>query len=295
MNGNIATRQDSKTGGLLTTLLLASLLVMLVGCGQSSVQQKQSPDTNTLPALSWRFVSLPNGAPFAGTNGFAVSPVNGMDACACMPGSNSDYAVWKTEDAAATWQQVSSVSPVTPLAITSCDVVADQRNQNALALIFSWGAGAEGTLGSVSFYSSDTGQHWQQLPTGLQPMEIATLGQTTYAILAFAAKGSTTGTQSGFVVSHDNLSAWQEINPASLTPHEAVSEFWVGSSSADLLLSASSSAATGGLLFHSTDAGQNWISLPSAGVWQSSLADWSEKSDAWSICTMSGVATGFVQ
>lgn len=296
MNGNIATRQGSKTGGLPTALLLASLLVMLVGCGQSSVQQKQSHAISTPPALSWRFVMLPNGAPFAGGNGFAVSPVNGMDAWACMPGSGSHYAVWKTQDAAATWQQVSSVSPVTPLAITGCDVVVDQRNQNALALIFSWGAGADGTLGSVSFYSNDNAQHWRQLPTGFQPKEIATLGQTTYAMLAFAAKGSTTLSQSGFVVSHDNLSTWQQVNPASLTPHEAVSQFWVGASPADLLLSVSNSTGTGSsLLFHSTDAGQNWTSLPDARVWQSSLADWSEKSDGWFICTMSVVATGFVE
>jgi hypothetical protein len=294
------TGQNQHDGRRIGGMLLLLLLMALAGCSHAPASVVGATRTpTTVPTLAWQFVTLPNGAPVAGANGFAVSPVHGTIVWACLPGNGASYTIWQSHDAAASWMQIHVVAPVTPLPVTGCQVIADQSDVDALALVFTWGAGADGTLGSVSFYSDNGGAQWQQLTSGLQITEVATLGQMTYAILVATDPGlGYTGkvVSRGLVVSTDGLHSWQTINPPGVVVTNGASQFWIGATSADLMVSAPNTTE-GGLLFQSTDAGEQWtaLPLPAAQAGLASLAIWREQASGWFICSMSGVGSGFMQ
>lgn len=265
---------------------LALLTLSLAGCGAGSAGGQTQPHATATPVkpLSWQVISLPGGAGIGGTTGFAVSPANGRAAWACEQGSGASFIFWRSQDAAATWSQVSTLTPKAPLPITNCTLLADQNTADGVAAIFTWGSGEAGTLASKSYYSSDGGQHWTRLPGSMQLLQVATVGHSTYALLHDTAATSPTNPALGLVSSADDLNTWQSVGPTALASNDGVAQFWVAPNTADELLAATND----GLLFHSQNAGAQWTAIPSSQQSgqhaQVQLAQWQPQQHDWLYC-----------
>src|SRR5579859_6175152 len=203
-------------------------LLALAGCGATgraapsaahatatATAGQPRPAASPGQTLAWRQVALPAGVDLTSGASYAASPVDGNAAWLCAPASASDFAFWVTSDAGSSWRQVSTLAPATAQPSRSCTLVADQADPRTLVAVFSWGSGADGSLRSMSYVSTDGGAHWRPLPGDIQTMEVATAGATTYAILIDTAANPATQ-QSGLVVSGDGLRSWHAIRPGSL-------------------------------------------------------------------------------
>lgn len=240
------------------------------------------------PALTWHQVTLPRGVNLQNAR-LAISPVEGRDAWICSPSDTGSFVIWATQDGAATWQQVGTLSPSTPEPASRCAVIADQADPRSLALGISWGAGADGTLASMTYYSTDggtdwrpiSGPHWATISDfGLN--EISTVRGTTYAILQ---PSMTSQAASMLVVSSDGLRSWRAIRPEALPLNDGFFRFWV-KPSGDQLFAATYSDT----LWESTDGGANWSRVSTPNL-QTTLGTWLPQANQWMFCGWAGGST----
>jgi len=287
-------RLDARSGVRVMALVIA---LTLAGCGgasspgalaghtsgQTTTQASATPAP--IPTLPWRKISLPVGLN-PHTVGFAFSPVNGRIAWACAPqSSGGSYRIWRTQDAAATWQPVGIITPNTPLPPSNCYLTADQNDINSIDAMFPWGVenipANSGPSGDTAYISSDGGSTWTPLPGGFVVDHMATIAGVTYATLIDTAHND----HQDFVVSANHLVSWHSILPPTQTPPPD-SIFWAAPSG-ELLWAAMNS----GVLYHSSNGGASWATVP-APAGQSvevTVAQWSAGS--WLFCGSQMVAT----
>lgn len=274
----------------LTTLALA-LALLLSACGggktNGALQRSSAPKatpTVAIPQLSWRKITTPIDLTHGGVS-MGVSPVNGRDAWICGDGASAgQFLIWRTQDAGATWSQVSSLSPVAPpptAVSTACSVIPDQNVATSVAI---WlptanpSATPGPTSSALAYYSSDGGITWTQMPHNWWIDQVATSGATTYALV------NDLGHQSDVNVfaSSDRFTTWRAVNPTAQEWAQNPPILWVAPDSSDALLSTNYQNQ----LFHSTDGGQTWTqtiaqSDQAAGA---QLAVWRGQNGGWLIC-----------
>jgi hypothetical protein len=173
------------------------LIAILAGTFFTYFRAPRRPVTATVPALTWRQATLPNGFVLPVPNGnqddaFAISPADGQRAWACMPdpGQPGAIAVWATHDAAKTWRQVSALAPQLPAPPQWCELMPDQYD--AHTLITALGRDPCRTCGlqpyMMSWLSTDDGATWQALPGESGLFEEATNNGTIYALVGDPTK-----------------------------------------------------------------------------------------------------------
>jgi hypothetical protein len=102
-------------GGVpLTMLALTLILAACSGAASSphalaNAPKSATPTAAPIPHLNWRKIPLPIDLTHGGVS-MSVSPVNGRDAWICGDGAAAgQFIIWRTQDAGATWKQVSSL------------------------------------------------------------------------------------------------------------------------------------------------------------------------------------------
>ncbi|HEV7129266.1 MAG TPA: hypothetical protein VGN32_17670 [Ktedonobacterales bacterium] len=233
--------------------------------------------TRSVKAFAWRALSLPIGVVLTDHVGFAVSPVDGQDAWVCAPTSAGGFTVWATQNAAATWQQMGTLAPVTPEPVDTCGLLADQNDPRALVAEFVWGSGEAGTLRSMTLASSDAGAHWHRLPGTVQTMEIGTQAGITYAIL-MDTSATPNQQMPGVAISTDDLRSWHLARPPGLAPHDSFFQFWLVPTGITLL-----GATYQGTLWQTADAGTTWARVNTPDT-QTSLGAWLPQQHRWELC-----------
>ncbi|GEM_PF-2530555 len=262
-------------------MLLASA-VLLAGCGVGGSKPlmtatRTAPATPATPVttLAWQQVALPAGIDLS-NGSIAVSPANGRDLWLCALTAGGHATIWASQDMAATWQRIAAFSPATAETARWCALVASTHDPHTLAAVFSWGAGADGTLRSMSYLSSDGGIHWQRLAGEVQTMEVDTSGGTTYAILNDTSNFLQEHAE--LVVSTDGLRSWRVIRLAGLAANDSIVSFWLNPTSDDVF-----TATYRNTLWHSQDSGVSWsrVSTPST---QTELGAWLPQQHRWLFC-----------
>lgn len=271
----------------LTLLLTACAAGAGSGSGaQNAAQQFATPMATATAApiqpLSWRKISTPIDLSHGGVS-MGVSPVNGRDAWICGSGKAGQFLIWRTQDAGATWSQISALTPVAPpptVTSTACSVVPDQNLATSVAIWLPTGdPSVPGpTSSALAYYSSDGGANWAPMPHNWWIDQIATSGVTTYALV------NDLGNQGNInlFASSDHFATWRSVNPQAQEESQNPPTLWVAPSSGDALLFTNYFNH----LYHSTDGGSHWTlvtaqSTPSA---QAQLAVWRGQSAGWLIC-----------
>lgn len=274
-----------KRGALLHLGLVATLVTLLAACGGQIQVKQPSASPTPAPALSWRQVALPKGVQLDNA-GFAASPVNGQDAWICAPQTARSFAIWVTMDAGTSWNLAATLSPQTPQNPSLCDLVPDQDNAHALAVVFTWGSGEADTLDSMSYFSTDDGSHWRRVPGNLRVEEVASLPGETYAILGSDAS-QPTSPPPGLVVSTDDLQSWQAIQAEGLSSID-IAHFWLTPTTGQLLAGTFDSA-----IWLVDDGGTRWtLGRPVEIDMQTAIGAWLASQGRWLICGWpSGEAT----
>ncbi|HEY7983583.1 MAG TPA: zf-HC2 domain-containing protein, partial [Ktedonobacterales bacterium] len=153
-------------GAIAAVLVIAILAAALFARFRSPTQPvtPRPTPTATVAPLTWRQATLPSGyalpGPSGHDNGFAISPADGTTAWACAPiaASPGSFTFWATHDTAATWQQVSTLTPHAPATPQRCLLLADQYDPHTLVAVLSWGPmQTSPSPQSVSYLSPDGG------------------------------------------------------------------------------------------------------------------------------------------
>jgi hypothetical protein len=209
----------------LAAICALTLALALGGCdapggatGQPSAGKPATPASTATPTpaptLDWRAVHLPPNVDTASATlaTLAVSPVNGRVAWMCALGANGIDVIWRTQDEAATWRQVSALHPMTKLPVTDCSLRPDQGDADGLAVVFMWGGGnspvANTPSGSVGYHAANGGAHWTRTPDNQFLQQVAIAGATTYAL---ALDMTTPNNDLSLVASADHLASWRLV------------------------------------------------------------------------------------
>ncbi len=298
---------------------LALTLLAVAACSPQARGRASAPSPTVtaaatatpMPHLAFRPVALPPGFD-QNPGSIAVSPVDGKDAWACVAAGNGLFQIWATTDDGSTWHAAGQLHPATPQPVNGCSVFADQRDTQAAVFSLLWGAAQSCEQGGfLSYYTRDSGQHWQQLPGWTAMSSVETDGATVYALLtiitpiagqpqlalfqsAFPPRLSAPGpcptpqqqfqtqVRSGFMVSTDGLHTWRELHPGGSTAQDPVSHYWHSPTSGDLF-----AATNSGALWHSPDGGANWTQMSTPGM-QIGLGRWLANRKAWMFCGWQG-------
>ena len=277
--------------GLLAAMVALILLLSACGAGagsgsraQNAVQKIATPMATAaapVPSLNWRKISTPIDLSHGGVS-LGVSPVNGRDAWICGPGKAGQFLIWRTQDAGATWNQISALTPVTPpptVASSGCNVIADQNLATSVAVWYpATNPSAPGpTSSAVAYYSSDGGMTWRQMGQNWWIDQIATSGATTYALV------NDLGNQSNINVfaSSDHFATWRSVNPQAQEEAQNPPVLWVSPTSGNALLRNYLNQ-----IYQSTDGGNQWMSTTgqSNPSTQAQLAVWRGQSAGWLLC-----------
>ena len=282
--------------GLIAPLVALTLLLGACGAGagsgsraQNAAQKVATPTaTATIPTLNWRKITTPIDISHGGVS-LEVSPVSGREAWVCGPGKAGQFLIWRTQDAGASWKQISAITAVAPppnATSTACSMVSDQNFATSVAIWLPTGnPSAPGpTSSALAYFSSDGGVTWTQSPQNWWIDQIATSGGVTYALVNdFGRQGNV-----NVFASSDHFATWRSVNPQAQELEQNPPTLWVAPSTGDALLSISSS----GQLYHSTNGGNQWA-LVTAQSGQSTSAEqavWRGQSAGWMLC--GGSASG---
>ena len=298
----------SGSGLYLVMLALALALLCVTACGEQTGSKQTSSRAGAptpRPRLAFHPITLPPG--FNVPQGsIAISPVDGKDAWVCVAADNRSFQIWATTDEGSTWHAAGMLHPITPQQPTSCRMLADQHDTQAAVFVVGWGSGEAGDLASMSFYTRDGGQHWQQLPGWIGVTSVETDGARAYAVIIvitpppaqpqaaplaavspprFSAPGPGQRNleRSEFIVSDDGLQAWHELHPGSQATQRTVFQFWHSPTSGDLFAATYNSA-----LWHSPDGGVSWTQLDTPSM-QISQGAWLFSQKAWMFCGWQGL------
>jgi hypothetical protein len=266
-------------------IAFTAIALLLTACGGTPrAAARPSPTAPEGTKLAWRQVPLPAGADLQYDGGFAASPVDGRDAWVCAPASANGFTIWATQDAGASWQHAGTFAPATLEPARSCTLVADEVDPRSLVAVFSWGAGADGTLRAISYVSTDGGAQWRRLQGEVQTMEIGSVGGKTYAILADTSAGPSAQPPPELVVSTDGLRSWRVIRPAGLGSRDGFFRFSISPSTGELM-----SVTSQNTLWRTADAGASWSQV--APTMQLGLPTWLSQQGHWLVCWGTGAPT----
>lgn len=282
----LGTMRFPRTG---LAMMVVTLTLLLTACGGSGANSARAQSATlpsptpkaTLPPLNWRKLTVPIDLTHGGVS-LSVSPVNGRDAWICGHGSAGHFLIWRTQDAGATWNQISSLLPVAPQpnVVGGCSVIPDQNLASSLAIWFQTNdpntPGAEG--GALDYYSSDGGLSWTRAPQNWWIDQVATSGDTTYALVNDLAHQSNVN----LFASSDHFNTWSSVNPQVSETAQDPPVLWIAPNSGDALLSLSYMNQ----IYHSTNGGGQWTQLTaqSGQLPGSPQAIWRGQSAGWLIC-----------
>jgi hypothetical protein len=185
------------------------------------------------------------------------SPADGNTAFACNePGGALNIqhpSLWVTHDLGAHWRAVNTLPDNTT---GWCSIIPDQFDPQIVLLGLASEQAIGGSQGADHYVVSlDGGATWPVMSglNGIKPIELATAGETTYALGSASQRPM-------LYVSHDGLRSWQPAS-LSLTPAiQSAEQFWLDPTSGALLMEAATSAQQFEL-YESTDGGASWNQL----------------------------------
>ncbi|MGZ3637013.1 MAG: hypothetical protein ACXVCX_04130 [Ktedonobacterales bacterium] len=264
------------TRGLFVALALTALL--LAGCAPLTHTATTSPTRQSTPttASTWHQVAPPKGFSLKQTT-IAISPIDGHDAWVCVLATAGSFTIWATKDAGASWQQVSTLAPATPEPARTCNLVADQYDTQSLVAVVSWGAGEDGSLRSMSYFSSDGGAHMRALEGNMQTLEVGNASGATFALVLDT--DTTRGLQLAVIIGGDSAQLkWRAISPAGLAPHDDVVNFWTHLPDGTVFVATAHDA-----FWRSADGGTRWTRVGSAPR-HVTLGAWLPRQGHWLFC-----------
>ncbi len=271
------------------TIVVLALTLMLAACGGAASSPKAlanatptalaTPTAAPVPHLNWRTVTTPIDLSHGGVS-MDSSPVNGRNAWICGADSNGRFPIYRTQDAGATWVQISTLAPAAPQPFDGCSVSPDENAANGVAVWFPTSDPSQPgpASGAAAYYSADGGADWTALPQNWWIQQVATSAAVTYALVNDLAHDAGA---SELYASSDNLATWHAINPTSQTMQQNT-QFWAATDSGEILF-----APTGiNPLYRSTDYGLHWTqalaqSGPAVSV---GVAAWQGQSAGWLVC-----------
>jgi hypothetical protein len=269
------------------TMSLLALTFMLAACGgaassphtQANAPKFATPTVAPVPHLNWRQISTPIDLTHGGVS-MEVSPVNGRNAWICGAAKNGQVPIYRTQDAGATWVQISALALAAPQQFGGCSVIPDQNAANGVAVWFPMSDpnNPGPPTRAIEYYSADGGANWTALPQNWWINQVATSGGVTYTLV------NDLGHQSDVNVfaSPDHLTTWRSINPQAQETAQNPPVLWIAPTTSDALLFVNSVNQ----LYHSTDGGSHWT-LMTAQPSQSPMAQlavWRGASAGWLIC-----------
>ena len=149
------------------TLVVVALTAILAACGgaassprtQANAPKALTPTVAPLPHLNWRQISTPIDLTHGGVS-MEVSPVNGRNAWICGAGNNGQVPIYRTQDAGATWAQISTLALPSSQPFGGCSVVPDQNAANGVAVWFplSDSNNPGPPTRAIDYYSADGGR-----------------------------------------------------------------------------------------------------------------------------------------
>ncbi len=264
-----------------------ALTLSLAACGgaassphtQTNAPKPPTPTAVLIPHLNWRQITTPIDLSHGGVS-MEVSPVNGRNAWICGAGSHGQVPIYRSQDAGATWVQISTLALPASQPFGGCSVIPDQNAANGVAVWFPMSDpnNPGPPTRAIEYYSADGGANWATLPQNWWINQVATSGGVTYALV------NDLGHQSDVNVfaSADHLTTWRSINPQAQETAQNPPVLWIAPSASDALLFVNSVNQ----LYHSTDGGSHWT-LMTAQSGQSptaQLAVWRGTSASWLIC-----------
>ncbi|HEX8032517.1 MAG TPA: hypothetical protein VF510_01655 [Ktedonobacterales bacterium] len=267
--------KNSTTRGLVAALALTALL--LTGCASLTHATTASPtrQSTSKAGLTWQQVTPPQGFSLKQAT-ITVSPVDGHDAWVCVPATTGSFTIWATKDAGASWQQISRLTPATPEPARTCNLVADQYDTQSLVAVFSWGAGEDGSLRSMSYFSSDGGAHMRALEGKMQTLEVGNASGATFAIMLDT--DTTRGLQLAVIIGDSALLKWRAISPPGLAPNDGIANFWTHLPDGTLFVATAQNA-----FWRSADGGTKWTRV-STVPGHVTLGAWLPRQGRWMFC-----------
>lgn len=254
-------RGSKSVPGIVLALLAVALLA---GCSNGSTSRGHPITAHaTAPVqvvaaakLSWQQVSLPAGITLGTSVDLAISPDQDGLAWVCAPQGASKFAFWQTTDTGATWHQTGTLTlPPTPYPVGGCRLVPDTGSDHTLMAVFMYGTGEGGTLGGITFISTDDGATWRGLAAmGLAPV-FATAGNTTFAVFVQGDQ-QTTSAQPRLAASSDGFHTLRTITLPGALSSTAIYALWGAPGTASLVVGASGTA------WETEDDGAHWTSIP---------------------------------
>jgi hypothetical protein len=280
----LGTKRLARAG--LTTVMVALTLILAAcsGAASNSHPQASAPKSVTstavsIPHLNWRHITTPIDISHGGVS-MEASPVNGRNAWICGAAKNGQVPIYRTQDAGATWVQISTLALAASQQFGGCSVIPDQNVANGVAvwIPLSDPNNPGPASRAVDYYSADGGANWTTLPQNWWINQVITSGGVTYALV------NDLGYQSEVNVfaSSDHLTTWRSINPQAQETPQNPPVLWIAPTTSDALLFVNSVNQ----LYHSTDGGSHWtlMTAQSSQSPMAQLAVWRGASAGWLIC-----------
>jgi hypothetical protein len=250
----------------------------------ATVTSHATATPTVIPTSAFRKVTAIPGASLGMKPGFIViSPVNGRNLWVCVPGSQATYAIWRSQDEGASWQQASTLHSPLPTTFpntpTECTIRPDQNDATALSMSFGWSDGTQS--GRVAYYSHDGGATWTTV-ANMDLISVTTVGTVSYAIAIPETSAGTTA----LIASADFFATWHLIE----TPLQQTGLLFAASIPGELIIT-----GVGGGAYHSSNGGATWTHIPApkpepvATGYVSPNVDvavWHAQASGWLLCAL---------
>jgi hypothetical protein len=268
---------------LMASVLLCALATLASCGGPAATTIHPSPTVTGTPtyALTWREVTLPQGASLASNTNLTVAPSPAQVVWACTALSHQQFDIWALRaPSGSSWQQTGTITTSVPPITGRCLPIADRTDPHTLAVIFEVGSGDVAGPSTRSYISTDDGAHWRQVGDMVHITDMAEIGGKTIALLSDA--GARPGAQ-GLVISSDHLRTWSSVT---MPPAEAsdIERLWV-SPTGDMLAVTRSKH-----LWRSQSQGMTWERMNDYFS-DVGFAAWLPVARTWHVCFDAGVTS----
>lgn len=271
-------------------LLSVACMVVLAACGQVSAHSSHAATLASAPAqvLAWSAVTVPQRVSdtAGGWPSLAIAPSDGNTAYTCLSGyTASRTQVWVTHDRGAHWTYGSDV----PTSHSGgCALVVDATRPNALIATVHWYNLGDSPLQghSLSYLSLDAGRTWTAIGAQQTFGELATYGETTYALHNVGEPGA--GGNWSLDASTDGLRTWRAVDAG-----QSVDAFWLNPANGALLVQGyNESGSPWSALWQSSDGGAHWSAMSTLNISAYKVVvQLSGGDQPWHLCAQA-VATG---